>query len=67
MTELDFINPQAPALDTAVTTYLDTYALDLPEQAIEAIRAATRMDNKKLAKVLAAMAEKSDAAGMEVQ
>ena len=39
---------------------------DLPEQAIEAIQAATRMGNKKLAKVLAAVAEEADVAEMEV-
>jgi hypothetical protein len=32
-----------------------------------AIRASTRLGNKKLAKALAAMAEESDAAEMEVQ
>jgi hypothetical protein len=69
MCELGFINSQAPVAvpDAAVTAYVDMYAGDLPEQAIKAIQAATRMGNKKLAKVLAAMAEKSDAAEMDVQ
>jgi hypothetical protein len=66
MRELGFINSQAPAPDAAVTAYVDMYAGDLPEQAIKAIQAATRMVNKKLAKVLAAMAKKSDAAEMDV-
>ena len=39
---------------------------DLPEQAIKAIQAATRTGNKKLAKVLAAVAEEADVAEMEV-
>jgi hypothetical protein len=39
------------------------YAADLPEQAI---KAAARLGNKKLAKVQAAMVEESDATGMEV-
>jgi hypothetical protein len=36
-------------------------------KAIKAIKSATRMGNKKLAKVLAAMAEESDVAKMDVQ
>jgi hypothetical protein len=43
------------------------YGGDLPEQAIKAIRAATRLGNKKLAKAFAAMVEESDAVEMEVQ
>lgn len=52
MRELDFINAQTPTPDAAVTAYVDMYAEDLPERAIKAIRAAMRMGNKKLAKVL---------------
>ena len=49
-----------------MTEYVDMYEGDLPEQAVKAIRAATRMVNKKLAKVLAAMAAEGDAAEMEM-
>jgi len=59
MRELDFVNGQPPAPDAAVTAYVDMYADDLPEQAIVAIRAATKMGNKKLVKVLAAMTEQA--------
>lgn len=38
-----------------------------PEQAIKALKAATRLGNKKLAKALATMVEESDATEMEVQ
>ena len=65
MKELDFVNGQAVAPDAAVTAYVDMYADDLPEQAIMAIRAATKMGNKKLVKVLAAMAEQAAGAAME--
>ncbi|CAD6343503.1 unnamed protein product [Miscanthus lutarioriparius] len=41
--------------------YVDMYEGDLPEQAVKAIRAATRMVNNKLAKVLAAMAAEETA------
>jgi hypothetical protein len=67
MRELDFINPQAIEPDAAVTTYVDMYAGDLPEEAVKAIRAATRMGNKKLAEALAAMADEFDATEMDVQ
>ena len=65
MKELDFVNGQAVAPDAAVTAYVDMYADDLPEQAIMAIRATTKMGNKKLVKVLAAMAEQAAGAAME--
>jgi hypothetical protein len=65
MRELDFLNSQETEPDAAVTAYVDMYGDDLPEQAIKAIRAATRMGNKKLAKVLAVLAEEADAADME--
>jgi hypothetical protein len=60
MCELDFINPQTLVPDTAVTAYVDMYASDLHEEAIKAIKSATHMGNKKLAKVLVAMVEESD-------
>jgi hypothetical protein len=67
MRELDFINPQAIEPDAAVTTYVDMYAGDLPEEAVKAIRAATRMSNKKLAEALAAMADEFERTEMDVQ
>jgi hypothetical protein len=64
MRELEFINNQKQrAPDAVVAEYIDMYAADLPEQAI---KAAARLGNKKLAKVQAAMVEESDATGMEV-
>jgi hypothetical protein len=66
MRELDFINGHTPAPDAAVTEYVDMYGEDLPEQAVMAIRAATRMGNKKLSRALAVMAEESGVAEMEV-
>ncbi|XP_066318688.1 uncharacterized protein [Miscanthus floridulus] len=67
MRELDFLNSQETEPDAAVTAYVDMYGDDLPKHAVKAIRAATRMGNKKLAKVLAALAKEADAADMEVQ
>lgn len=67
MRELDFINAQeTTAPDAVVTKYVDMYEGELPEQAVKAIRAATRMGNKKLAMVLAAMAAEAEAAEMEI-
>ena len=66
MRELDFINPPSLAPDAAVTAYVDMYADDLPEQAVMAIRAATRLSNKKLAEALAAIAQEMEGAEMEV-
>lgn len=66
MKELNFLNNQPSAPDAAVTAYIDMYEGDLPEQAIKAIRAAIRLGNKKLAKVLAAMAEEAVAVDVEV-
>jgi hypothetical protein len=63
MRELEFVNPQHSAPDAAVTEYIDMYGGDLPEQAIKAIRAATSLGNKKLAKALAAMVEDSGDGG----
>lgn len=61
MRELDFINPQVPEPDAAVTAYVDMYGGDLPEEAIKAIRAAMRRGNKKLTKALEAMEDEFDA------
>jgi hypothetical protein len=65
MRELEFINPQQPAPAAVVTEYIDLYGADLLEQAIKAIRAATRLDSKELAKALAMMVDESDATEME--
>lgn len=66
MRELDFINNNtSPAPDAAVTAYVDMYSGELPEEAIKAVKAATRLGNKKLTKALAAMVEESDVAEME--
>ena len=66
MRELDFINPPPSAPDAAVTAYVDMYADDLPEQAVMAIRAATRLSNKELAEALAAIAQETEEVEMEV-
>jgi hypothetical protein len=66
MKELQFIDSPTLPPDAVVTEYIDLYGQDLPAQAVDAIRAATRMGNKKLAKVLAAMAAEAGAAEMEV-
>jgi hypothetical protein len=65
MRELEFINPQQPAPDAAVNEYIDLYGADLLEQAIKAIRAATRLDSKELPKALAVMVDESNAGEME--
>lgn len=67
MKELDFINNQPSAPDAAVTDYIDMYDGELPKEAVKAIRASTKPGNKKLAKVLAAMAEEATAVEVEVQ
>jgi hypothetical protein len=67
MRGLEFLNPQRRAPDAAVTEYIDLYGADLPEQAIKALREATWMDNKELAKALAAMVDESDAVEMDAQ
>lgn len=59
MRELDFLNNPSPAPDAAVTAYVDMYADDLPEQAVMAIRAATRLSNKELAEALATIAQET--------
>jgi hypothetical protein len=63
MRELDFINARFPALDAAIIAYVDMYAHDLPDQAVQAIKAATRFGNKKLS---ATMAPDAGVAEMEV-
>jgi len=66
MRELEFINSQQQqAPDAAVAEYVDLYAGNLPEMAVEAIKAATRMGNKNLAKVLEAIVQEADAVEME--
>ena len=65
MCELDFINGQSLAPHAVVIEFVDMFGQDLPEQAVEATRAATKMGNKELSKALAAMAAES-AAEMEV-
>jgi DNA-binding transcriptional regulator YiaG len=42
------------------------YADDLPEQAVMAIRAATRLSNKELAETLAATVQETEEVEMEV-
>ncbi|CAD6266701.1 unnamed protein product [Miscanthus lutarioriparius] len=66
MRELDFINNPSPAPDAAVTAYVDMYADDLPEQAVMAIRAATRLSNKNLAEALTAIAQETEEFEMEL-
>lgn len=41
MREFDFINARFPTLDAAITAYVDLYAHDLPDQAVQAIKAAS--------------------------
>ncbi|CAD6240323.1 unnamed protein product [Miscanthus lutarioriparius] len=65
MRELSFINDKSTAPDAAVTTYIDMYGDGLPEEAVKAIRVATRMGNKELSRELAAIAAESGAAEME--
>jgi hypothetical protein len=66
MRELAFINSKSAAPDATVMTYIDMYGEDLPEDAVQAIRAATRLGNKELSKVLVAIASESGVAQMEV-
>jgi len=66
MRELQFIDTPAAPPDSAATEYIDLYGQDLPDQAVDTIRAAARLGNKKLAKVLAALAAEAGAAEMEV-
>jgi hypothetical protein len=66
MRELDFINEPSSAPDAAITAFVDRCTDDLPEQAVMAIRAATRLDNKELAEALAAIAQGTEGFEMEV-
>jgi hypothetical protein len=66
MRELQFIDTPAAPPDSAAMEYIDLYGQDLPNQAVDTIRAAARLGNKKLAKVLAALAAEAGAAEMEV-
>ena len=66
MRELAFINSKSAAPDAAVTAYIDMYGEDLPDKAVQAIRAATRLGNKELSEALAAIAAESGVAQMEV-
>lgn len=54
------------APDAAVTAYIDLYGQDFPDNAVNAIRAATRLGNKELSKALAAIAAESGVAEMDV-
>lgn len=45
--------------------YIELYAGDLPELAVEAIKVATRMGNKRLMKVLEAIVQEADAGELE--
>lgn len=45
MHALEFVNNISAAPDAAMTAYVDLYASDLPEQAVKAIRVATRLGN----------------------
>lgn len=66
MREMQFIDNPVLAPDAAITEFVDLFGQDLPADAVKAIRAATRMGNKQLSKVLAAMAAEAGAAEMEV-
>jgi hypothetical protein len=66
MHELAFIKSKSVALDVAVTAYIDMYGEDLLDNAVQAIRAATRLGNKELSEALVAIAAESGMAQMEV-
>jgi hypothetical protein len=66
MRELEFVSSQQQqAPDAAVAEYVDLYTGDLPELAVEAIKKATRLGNKKMIKVLEAIVQEADAVEME--
>jgi hypothetical protein len=50
-----FINKPTPLSDVAVRAYVDLYKDALPEKAIRAIHAPTRLGNKKIADAMAAI------------
>jgi hypothetical protein len=66
MRELAFISSKSAAPDAAVTAYIDMYGHDLPDNAVRAIRAATRMGNKELSRALATIAAESGEAEIDV-
>jgi hypothetical protein len=66
MRELQFMDSPALAPDAAITELVDLFGHELPTQSIEALKVATRMGNKKLTKILAAMAAEAGAVEMEV-
>jgi hypothetical protein len=66
MRELQFMESPALAPDVAITEFVDLFRQELPTQAIAALKAATHMGNKKLTKILAAMAAEAGAMEMEV-
>jgi hypothetical protein len=66
MRELDFINKPSPVPDAAISAFVDRCTDDLPEQAVMAIRAAARLDNKELVEALAAIAQGIEGFEMEV-
>jgi hypothetical protein len=66
MHELTFIKSKSVAPDAAVTAYIDMYGEDLPDNAVQAIRAAMHLGNKELSEALAAIVAESGMAQMEV-
>ncbi|KAG0541121.1 hypothetical protein BDA96_03G468800 [Sorghum bicolor] len=64
--ELSFIDGKSAAPDAAIKAYVQSHGNDLPEQAIKAITAATRLDDMALSRALAAIAAELGAAEMEV-
>lgn len=65
MRELAFVGSKSAAPDAAVTAYVDLVGHELPEQAVQAIRAATRLGNSELTRVLEVIAAESGPMGME--
>lgn len=66
MRELEFVSAQQQHTpDATLAQYVGLYAGDLPEMAVQAIKAATRMGNRKLIKVLEAIAQEADSVEME--
>lgn len=66
MRELEFVSDnRAPAPDAAVTAYAQLYGHGLPDAAVKVLRAATKMGNKELTKVLEAIAAEVGTAELE--
>lgn len=66
MRDLDFVNnSKTPAPDAAVTAYIDSYGHDLLSAAVKVLRAATKMGNKELSRVLEAIAAEVGTAELE--